>query len=117
MLERTQTMVESVASSHQQQIDHFNKANVEQEAYINSKTQGDWGEIRLEMLLEKAGLNKDIHFSTQQSYKDDEGNEKRPDFIINLPGKKHLVIDSKVSLVAYERYFNAETNNPLTHNQ
>ncbi|MFT4663457.1 MAG: DNA recombination protein RmuC [Polaribacter sp.] len=75
----------------------------------DSKTQGDWGEIRLEMLLEKAGLSKDIHFSTQQSYKDDEGKEKRPDFIINLPGEKHLVIDSKVSLVAYERYFNAET--------
>ncbi|MFK7808525.1 MAG: DNA recombination protein RmuC [Saprospiraceae bacterium] len=74
----------------------------------DSKAQGDWGEIRLEMLLEKAGLNKDIHFTTQSSYKDDEGKEKRPDFIINLPGDKHLVIDSKVSLVAYERFFNSE---------
>jgi len=74
----------------------------------NSKTQGDWGEFRLEMLLEKAGLVKDIHFVTQQNFKDDEGKDKRPDFIINLPDGKHLIIDSKVSLVDYERYFNEE---------
>ncbi len=73
-----------------------------------NKTQGDWGEFQLEMLLEKAGLTKSIHFVTQNSFKDVDGKDKRPDFIINLPGKKHLVIDSKVSLVAYEKYFNAE---------
>lgn len=73
-----------------------------------SKTQGDWGEFRLEMLLEKAGLQKDIHYMTQTSFKDHEGKEKRPDFIINLPEGKHLIIDSKVSLTAYEKYFNAE---------
>jgi len=72
-----------------------------------NKKQGDWGELQLEMLLEKAGLTRDIHFVTQSSFKDDEGKDKRPDFIINLPGKKHLIIDSKVSLVAYEKYFNA----------
>lgn len=69
-----------------------------------SKTQGDWGEHRLEMLLEKAGLVKDIHYTTQSSFKDLNGKTKRPDFIINLPEEKHLVIDSKVSLVAYEKY-------------
>lgn len=74
----------------------------------DNKKQGDWGELQLEMLLEKAGLTKDIHFITQSSFKDDEGKDKRPDFIINLPGKKHLIIDSKVSLVAYEKYFNAD---------
>ncbi|HFC01148.1 MAG TPA: DNA recombination protein RmuC, partial [Phaeodactylibacter sp.] len=73
-----------------------------------SKTQGDWGEFQLETILEKAGLKKDIHYLTQSSYKDHQGNEKRPDFIINLPDGKHLVIDSKVSLTAYEKYFNAE---------
>ncbi|MFT4760434.1 MAG: DNA recombination protein RmuC [Paraglaciecola sp.] len=74
----------------------------------DNKTQGDWGEFRLEMLLEKAGLINGIHYSTQSSYRDRDGNQKRPDFIINLPEDKHLVIDSKVSLVAYERFFNAE---------
>lgn len=74
----------------------------------DSKTQGDWGEIQLERLLEKSGLQKDIHFSTQDSFKDHEGKDKRPDFIIHLPEEKHLIIDSKVSLVAYEKYFNAK---------
>jgi len=73
-----------------------------------SKTQGDWGEFRLEMLLEKSGLKKDIHFTTQKTYKDENGKDKRPDFIINLPEDKHLIIDSKVSLTSYEKYFNAE---------
>lgn len=75
----------------------------------DSKTQGDWGEIQLEMLLEKAGLTKDIHFLNQASYKDNKGKDKRPDFIINLPEGKHLIIDSKVSLVAYEKFFHADT--------
>ncbi len=71
-----------------------------------SKTQGDWGEIQLEMILEKAGLIKGIHYQTQSSFKDDDGRDKRPDCIINLPESKHLIIDSKVSLVDYERYHN-----------
>jgi len=74
-----------------------------------SKTQGDWGEFQLEMILEKASLKKDIHYAVQPSYKDHEGKEKRPDFIINLPAGKHLIIDSKVSLTSYEKYFNADS--------
>lgn len=74
----------------------------------DNKTQGDWGEYQLEMLLEKAGLEKGIHFRTQESFKDENQKDKRPDFIINLPDDKHLIIDCKVSLVAYERFFNAE---------
>ena len=72
----------------------------------DSKTQGDWGEFRLEMILEKAGLNRDIHYKVQQTFTDSEGNQKRPDFIIQLPDNKHLIIDSKVSLTAYEKFFN-----------
>jgi len=72
----------------------------------DSKIQGDWGEFQLQTLLEKAGLEKGIHFSTQATYTDEAGNKKRPDFIINMPDGKHLVIDSKVSLKAYEQYFN-----------
>lgn len=70
-----------------------------------SKTQGDWGEVQLEMILEKAGLQKDVHFQTQSSFKDHVGKDKRPDFIINLPAEKHLIIDAKVSLVDYEKYY------------
>jgi DNA recombination protein RmuC len=74
----------------------------------DSKTQGDWGESRLELLLEKSGLTNGVHFSTQAAYKDDEGKLKKPDFINNLPENKHLIIDSKVSLTAYVEYYNAE---------
>ncbi len=72
----------------------------------DSKIQGDWGEFQLQTLLEKAGLEQGIHFSTQSTYTDEGGNKKRPDFIINMPDGKHLIIDSKVSLKAYEQYFN-----------
>ena len=74
----------------------------------DSKTQGDWGESRLELLLEKSGLTNGVHFRTQSGYKDDEGKMKKPDFIVNLPDNKHLIIDSKVSLAAYVEYYNAE---------
>ena len=73
----------------------------------DSKTQGDWGELQLEVLLEKSGLKKEIHFRTQNSVKDQEGKEKRPDCIIDLPENKHLIIDSKVSLTSYELYINS----------
>lgn len=74
----------------------------------DSKIQGDWGEIQLERILEKAGLEKEVHFTTQGSIRDEEGNLKRPDFIVNLPEDKHLIIDSKVSLTAYERLVGEE---------
>ncbi|MCP9235180.1 DNA recombination protein RmuC [Lewinella sp. JB7] len=70
----------------------------------NTKTQGDWGEWQLLTLLEASGLESGVHFSAQSSYTDENGRQKRPDFIINLPDNKHLVVDSKVSLTAYERY-------------
>ena len=75
----------------------------------DSKVQGDWGELQLEVLLEKSGLKKELHFRTQNSEKDEDGNEKRPDCIIDLPDDKNLIIDSKVSLTSYEQYSNAET--------
>lgn len=77
----------------------------------DSKTQGDWGENRLELLLEKSGLKNGVHYTTQGGYKDEEGKLKKPDFIINLPDNKHLIVDSKVSLTAYVEYYNAEDEN------
>ncbi len=73
-----------------------------------SKKQGDWGELQLEIILEKAGLQKNVHFSTQGGYRDEHDNLKKPDFIIHLPENKHLIIDSKVSLIGYDKFYNAE---------
>jgi DNA recombination protein RmuC len=78
----------------------------------DSKTQGDWGEMQLEMLLEKAGLLRGVHFHMQASFADHNGQQKRPDLIIQLPDNKQLIIDSKVSLAAYEQFFNQ--NDPLS---
>jgi len=76
-----------------------------------SKTRGDWGEFRLELILEKAGLQKDIHYVTQETLKDDEGVLKKPDCIIKLPDNRHIIIDSKVSLNSYEAYYNTDDDN------
>ena len=74
----------------------------------DSKTQGNWGEMQLESILQKAGLQKDIHYSREDNYKTEDGKNQRLDFIIHLPDGKHLILDSKVSLSAYSRYFDTE---------
>lgn len=74
----------------------------------DSKTQGNWGEIQLEMLLEKSGLTQDLHYKKQVTLRDEEGRVSRPDFVIYLPEGKNFIIDSKVSLTAYEKFFNAD---------
>jgi len=68
------------------------------------KTQGNWGELILEKVLEKSGLVKDVEYKAQVNLNDAEGNKIQPDFIVYLPEEKHIIIDSKVSLVAYEAY-------------
>lgn len=73
-----------------------------------NKSQGGWGEMVLERLLEDSGLEKGREYETQTSFKDEDGSRKQPDVIIHLPDKKDIVIDSKVSLKAYEEFFNAE---------
>lgn len=74
-----------------------------------SKSQGSWGELVLERILEKCGLTNGIEYETQASYQDDEGVRKLPDVVIHLPEGKNLIIDAKVSLTGYERAVNAES--------
>lgn len=70
------------------------------------KTQGDWGEMALERILEMSGLEKGREYFTQSSFKDETGNHLRPDVVIQLPEEKHIIIDSKVSLKAFDEYIN-----------
>ena len=74
----------------------------------NTKMQGNWGEMILERVLEKSGLTKGNEYDVQQSFTTKEGKRVIPDVVINLPGDKKMIVDSKVSLNAYERYANAE---------
>jgi DNA recombination protein RmuC len=74
-----------------------------------NKTQGNWGEFILESVLEKSGLVKGNEYKVQESFTNEEGKRLQPDVIINLPENKTLVIDSKVSLNAYERFSSADT--------
>jgi len=72
------------------------------------KVQGNWGEDRLNLILETEGLQKYIDYKSQETYRDEEQEKNRkPDFVMNLPNGKHIIIDSKVSLTAYVNYFNA----------
>ena len=74
----------------------------------DSKMQGNWGELVLERVLEKSGLEKGREYEVQQSFTNEEGARILPDVIINLPDGKKMIVDSKVSLTAYERYVNEE---------
>ena len=77
----------------------------------DSKMQGNWGELILERVLEKSGLEKDREYFVQQSHTTEDGNRVFPDVVINLPDGKKMIVDSKVTLTAYERYINEEDDN------
>ena len=74
----------------------------------DSKLQGNWGELVLERVLEKSGLDKDREYYVQQSFTNEHGQRLLPDVVLHLPEGKKMIIDSKVSLTAYERFVNAE---------
>jgi DNA recombination protein RmuC len=74
----------------------------------DNKKQGNWGEIILERVLERSGLVKGSEYRVQTSYINDQGQRLQPDVIIDLPDEKNLIIDAKVSLIAYERWVNTE---------
>lgn len=72
------------------------------------KTLGNWGEVQLERALQLAGLEENVHYRAQAHFKDEQGGRNYPDFVLNLPDDKHLIIDSKMSLVAYESAVNSD---------
>ncbi len=76
----------------------------------SNKTQGIWGEMVLEKVLESSGLRKGEEYQVQNSFDREEGGQYRPDVIIHLPEGRHMVVDAKMSLVAYERYVSADTD-------
>ncbi|MGL2963705.1 DNA recombination protein RmuC [Flavobacterium sp. RSB2_4_14] len=80
----------------------------------DSKMQGNWGELILERVLEKSGLEKGREYEVQQSFTTEEGNRVFPDVVINLPDGKKMIVDSKVTLTAYERYINEEDETAKT---
>lgn len=77
----------------------------------DSKIQGNWGELVLERVLEKSGLERDREYFVQQSFTDEDGKRIMPDVVIHLPDNKKMIIDSKVSLTAYEKFVNEEDQN------
>lgn len=97
----------------QKTIDLGNKMSLEAENLAkaikgNTKIQGNWGENILEKILESSGLEKERDYVIQASFRTDEGKLYMPDVVVNLPGNKHVIVDSKMSLNNYEQYFNAE---------
>ena len=109
--------------SLKKEIEHLRSLNQQLSADANNlasalkgdnKIQGDWGEIQLELILQRAGLTKNIHYLVQPSFSDN-GKQKRPDFVIKLPDNKHLIIDSKVSLTAYDRFCQSNKDSSAIH--
>lgn len=76
----------------------------------DTRSQGAWGEMVLERVLEASGLQSGREYTTQTSFSDADGNRQRPDVIVHLPDDKDIVVDSKVSLIAYERFCNAQND-------
>ncbi|ROU01906.1 DNA recombination protein RmuC [Marinobacter sp. R17] len=83
-------------------------ANLTRALKGDKKIQGNWGELILERVLEKSGLRKGVEYETQGSYRDAEGQLLRPDVVVHLPDKRNLIVDSKVSLLAYQEWVTAE---------
>lgn len=89
--------------------------NLTQALKGENKTQGNWGEIVLERILEESGLREGHEYELQSTLSDEEGKKFRPDVIVHLPQNKDIIIDSKVSLVAYDAFIRAESDEERAH--
>lgn len=108
-IEQYSSMREMIGNLHKQHSEmHSTAQNLVDALRGEQKMQGDWGEFSLERILETSGLEKGIDYKTQDSFRDESGRHQRPDVVVYLPDNKHIIIDSKVSMVAFERFINAE---------
>ncbi len=78
----------------------------------SAKSQGNWGELILERVLEASGLRQGFEYDVQESHAREDGSRAQPDVVVHLPQDRHLVVDAKVSLVAYEEYVSADDDIP-----
>ena len=100
------TMIDLLSERHDQI--KLTAQNLVEALRGENKTQGNWGEMALQRILEVSGLTEGIEYTTQSSFRDENQQLYRPDVVIHLPGEKQLIIDSKVSLKAFDQYVNEE---------
>ena len=100
--------------SIQQELQNFNLVQDRIENSIikgGSKEQGDWGELVLKNILDSSGFQEPQDYETQKVYQDSDGNPQKPDVIVHMPGKRDIIIDSKVTLKSWHEYSNAKDEN------
>ena len=113
----TETRDRQALRSEIQSLQALNQQITEEAANLtralkgDKKVQGNWGEVILERVLERSGLRKGIEYQTQSSYRDPDGQLMRPDVVVYLPDNRNLVVDSKVSLAAYQQWVSEEDEN------